>query len=117
MRDAKLIAAEEINAAAGILGRPLKLIVVESEGLPERGAALTGRLISQDGVLAFAGGYHGLVGVAAKEVAHDNNLPFVLANTWNDTKSSVQYPLLFRFSLFVSRMRPRRDAISSPNAR
>ncbi len=98
MRDAMLIAAEKINAGGGLLGRPVELIVVDSEGLPERGAAVTERLISQDGVVAIAGGYHSSVGVVAKEVAHDNNIPIVLANTWNDTITSVQYPQVFRIA-------------------
>ena len=98
MRDAMIIAAERINAAGGLLNRPVELIVVDSEGLPERGAAVTERLISQDGVVAIAGGYHSSVGVVAKEVAHDNNIPIVLANTWNDTITSVQYPQVFRIA-------------------
>ena len=98
MRDAMLIAAERINASGGLLGRPVELVVVDSEGLPERGAAVTERLISQDGVVAIAGGYHSSVGVVAKEVAHDNNIPIVLANTWNDTITSVQYPQVFRIA-------------------
>ena len=98
MRDAMIIAAARINAGGGLLGRPVELIVVDSEGLPERGAAVTERLISQDGVVAIAGGYHSSVGVVAKEVAHDNNIPIVLANTWNDTITSVQYPQVFRIA-------------------
>ncbi len=98
MRDAMVIAAEVINANGGILGRPVELIVVDSEGLPERGASVTERLINQDGVVAIAGGYHSSVGVVAKEVAHDNNVPIVLANTWNDTITSVQYPQVFRIA-------------------
>ena len=98
MRDAMIIAAERINAGGGLLGRPVELVVVDSEGLPERGAAVTERLISQDGVVAIAGGYHSSVGVVAKEVAHDNNIPIVLANTWNDTITSVQYPQVFRIA-------------------
>ena len=98
MRDAMIIAAEEINANGGILGRPLELIVVDSEGLPERGAAVTERLITQEGVVAIAGGYHSSVGVVAKEVAHDYDVPIVFANTWNDTITSVQYPQVFRIA-------------------
>ena len=98
MRDAMVIAAEEINANGGLLGRPVELIVVDSEGLPERGAAVTERLISQEEVVAIAGGYHSSVGVVAKEVAHDYGVPIVFANTWNDTITSVQYPQVFRIA-------------------
>ena len=98
MRAAMLIAADEINASGGLLGRPVELIVVDSEGLPERGAAVSERLINQDGVVAIAGGYHSSVGVIAKEVAHNYGIPIVLANTWNDTITSVQYPEVFRIA-------------------
>ena len=98
MRAAMLIAADEINASGGLLGRPVELIVVDSEGLPERGAAVSERLVNQDGVVAIAGGYHSSVGVVAKEVAHNYGIPIVLANTWNDTITSVQYPEVFRIA-------------------
>ncbi len=98
MRDAMLIAADEINAQGGLLGRPLELIIVDTEGLPERGTAVTERLINQDAVVAIGGGYHSSVGVAAKEVAHDNGVPVVFAVPWNDTITSVQYPEIFRIA-------------------
>ncbi len=96
--DAMNIAIDEINAAGGLLGRPLELVIFDSEGLPERGTAGAERLINQDKVIAIAGGSHSSVGVAAKEVAHDNNIPIVLVNTWNDTITSVQYPQVFRIA-------------------
>ena len=98
MRAAMIIAADLINASGGLLGRPVELVIVDSEGLPERGAAGAERLINQDRVVAIGGGYHSSVGVAAKEVAHDNGIPIVLANTWNDTITSVQYPEVFRIA-------------------
>ena len=64
MRDAMLIAAEEINERGGLLGRPVELIIVDSEGLPERGTAVMEKLINQDNVVAVGGGYHSSVGVA-----------------------------------------------------
>ena len=75
MRDAMVIAADEINASGGLLGRPVELIVVDSEGLPERGVAGSERLINQQGVVAIAGGYHSSVGVVVKEVAHNYGIP------------------------------------------
>lgn len=98
MRDAMNIAADEINGSGGLLGRPVELIIIDSEGLPERGAAASERLINQDRVVAISGGYHSSVGVVVKEVAHDYGIPIVLANTWNDTITSVQYPQVFRIA-------------------
>ncbi len=98
MRDAMMIAVEEINEAGGILGRPVELIIVDTEGLPERGTAVMEKLINQDNVVAIGGGYHSSVGVAAKEVARDNGTPVVFAETWNDTITSSQYPEIFRIA-------------------
>ena len=98
MREAMLIAADELNARGGIMGRPVELIIVDTEGLPERGTAVVERLINQDGVVGIGGGYHSSVGVAAKEVARDNGVPIVFAETWNDTITSVQYDEIFRIA-------------------
>ena len=81
MRDAMLIAADVLNARGGIMGRPVEVIIVDTEGLPERGTAVVERLINQDGVVGIGGGYHSSVGVAAKEVARDNGIPIVFAET------------------------------------
>jgi branched-chain amino acid transport system substrate-binding protein len=44
------------------------------------------------------GEYHSAVGLTAKEVAHDNHIPLVLAETWNDNITAVQYPEVFRIA-------------------
>ncbi len=98
MVDAMRIAEEEINANGGLLGRPVELIIEDSEGLPERGTAAMEKLISQDGVVAVGGGYHSSVGVAAKEVAHQNGIPVVFAETWNDTITGDMQPEIFRIA-------------------
>ncbi|MCY3899995.1 MAG: ABC transporter substrate-binding protein [Caldilineaceae bacterium] len=102
MRTAMMIAADELNAKGGVLGRPVELIVVDTEGLPERGTAVMERLINQDGVVGVGGGYHSSVCVAAKEVAHDNGTPVVFAEPWNDTVTSVMYDEIFRIAPLVS---------------
>ena len=56
------------------------------------------KLISQDGVVAVGGGYHSSVGVASKEVAADNNVPVVFAETWNDTITSSMLDQIFRIA-------------------
>ncbi|MEZ4712997.1 MAG: ABC transporter substrate-binding protein [Caldilineaceae bacterium] len=98
MVDAMRIAEEELNANGGILGRPVELIIEDSEGLPERGAAAMEKLINQDGVVAVGGGYHSSVGVASKEVAHNNGIPVVFAETWNDTITGDGQAEIFRIA-------------------
>ena len=98
MRDAMKIAESDLNAQGGILGHPVEVIIVDSEGLPERGTAVMEKLINQDGVVAVGGGYHSSVGVASKEVAADNNIPVVFAETWNDTITSSMLDQIFRIA-------------------
>ncbi|MDF1569478.1 MAG: ABC transporter substrate-binding protein [Spirochaetaceae bacterium] len=49
-------AVEEINAAGGVMGRPLELIVIDSEFKPDKGAAALERLATVDQVDVFIGG-------------------------------------------------------------
>ena len=90
------IALAEINDAGGVLGRPVELVLVDTEGLPERGTAAMEKLINQDKVVAVVGEYHSAVGITAKEIAHDNHTPIIFAETWNDKITASQYPEVFR---------------------
>jgi branched-chain amino acid transport system substrate-binding protein len=96
MKAAFEIGVEEINAAGGVLGKPVQLVFVDTEGLPERGTAAMERLITEDNVVAVVGEYHSAVGLTAKEVAHKYHIPTVFAETWNDNITRVQYPEVFR---------------------
>jgi len=98
MRDAMKIAVDDINAAGGLLGCPVELVVVDTEGLPERGAAVMERLITQDGVVAVGGGYHSSVGIAAKDVADAKGIPVVFAETWNDQITADGQKHIFRIA-------------------
>ncbi len=50
------MAVEEINAAGGVLGRPLELTIIDSEFKPEKGAAALERLATVNQVDIFVGG-------------------------------------------------------------
>jgi len=98
MREAMLIAEEDINAAGGVLGCDIEVVIGDSEGLPEKGAALMEKFISQDGVVAVGGGYHSSVGVASKDVANRLETPVVFAETWNDTITGDKQKYIFRIA-------------------
>lgn len=53
---AALLAVKEINAAGGVLGRPLELIVIDDELKPEKGASALEKLATVDKVDVFMGG-------------------------------------------------------------
>lgn len=98
MREAMRIAVDDINAAGGLLDCPVELVVVDTEGLPERGAAVMERLITQDGVVAVGGGYHSSVGIAAKDIADAKGVPVVFAETWNDQITADMQKYIFRIA-------------------
>lgn len=57
VRDSTLLAIDEINAAGGVLGRPLEAIVEDGESKPEVFADKVQQLISDDEVAVVFGGW------------------------------------------------------------
>ncbi len=98
MRDAMLFAERDINAAGGVLGCDVKVVIADTEGLPEKASAVMEKLITQDGVVAVGGGYHSSVGVAAKDVSNARKIPTVFAETWNDTITGDKQKFIFRIA-------------------
>ena len=98
MRDAMLIAEEDLNAAGGVLGCKVKVVIADTEGLPEKAAAVMEKLITQDGAVAVGGGYHSSVGVASKDIANARGIPVVFAETWNDTITGDKQKYIFRIA-------------------
>ncbi len=90
MKAAMEIALEEINSAGGVLGQQVELIIIDTQGLPERGTVAMEHLINLEGVVAVVGEFHSEVGLTAKEVAAENNIPIVFAETWNDNITADQ---------------------------
>ncbi len=107
MQAAFNIAVDDINDAGGILGKPLRLIINDTEGLPERGTAVAERLITLDCVVAIVGEYHSAVGLTMKEVAHKYHVPIIFAETYSDDITAVGYAEVFRIapaSTFTAQM-------------
>jgi len=98
MRAAMLIAEKDINAAGGVLGCDVKVVIADTEGLPEKASAMMEKLITQDGVVAVGGAYHSSVGVASKDVANNRHIPVVFAETWNDTITGDKQKYIFRIA-------------------
>ena len=92
------IAVQQLNAAGGVLGKPVKVIFYDTASLPERGTAAMEYLVTQECVVGVVGEYHSSAGVAMKEVSHKYHMPTVFAETWNDTITGVQYEEVFRIA-------------------
>ncbi|GIX47947.1 MAG: amino acid ABC transporter substrate-binding protein [Candidatus Tectimicrobiota bacterium] len=96
MKWAAELAADEINRAGGVLGRPLELVYEDTRGMPEQGTAAMERLITGKKVVAVFGEFHSSVGLAEIEVAHKYGIPFIASEVWADDITARQYPEVFR---------------------
>lgn len=98
MRQASEIAVDEVNEAGGVLGKEVELIFGDTEGLPERGTAVTERLITQNNVVGLTGEFHSGVALAEMEVAHKYGVPTVFAEPWSDDVTGSGYDEIFRIA-------------------
>ena len=69
----------DVNAAGGIGGRPLELVVRDTAADPQRAAAAVAEL-ARLGVAALAGEYHSVVARTAAASAGDLGLPFLCSS-------------------------------------
>jgi ABC-type branched-subunit amino acid transport system substrate-binding protein len=77
------LAAGDVNAAGGIGGRPLELVVRDTAADPQRAAAAVDEL-DRLGVAALAGEYHSVVARAAAARADALGLPFLCSSAVHD---------------------------------
>jgi len=92
------IAERDINAAGGVLGKPIRVFVDDTAGLPERGKEVAERFIKESCVVGIVGEYHSDVGLAIMEVAHQYHIPTIFAETYSDDITAAQYPEIFRIA-------------------
>lgn len=78
IREGAILAAEEINAKGGVLGRKIELIFGDTEGKPEKAVAVAEKLITQDNVVALACGFHSSDILAVEKVTDRYGIPFVI---------------------------------------
>ena len=77
MKNASILAADEINQSGGILGRKIKLFFGDDESKPAAGASVMERLINSDKVDIIVGTMNSNVGLATMEIAANYQIPFV----------------------------------------
>jgi branched-chain amino acid transport system substrate-binding protein len=104
VRDGVEIIKDMINAKGGVLGRPIKLIYEDNQGIPEKGRAATDKLISKDKVVAIAGGHQSSVCLAEIEVAHRAHVPYINTNCWSDDVRKKGYPEVFNPANYNTRV-------------
>ncbi|MEQ8357623.1 MAG: ABC transporter substrate-binding protein [Kiloniellaceae bacterium] len=99
LRDGMLIAVDELNAAGGLLGKKVELIVEDTSGVPEKGVAAFERLASKEEVAAVTGSAHSAVCAAVGPVAEKYGAAFVAGECWSDSVTAAQIPEVFRITV------------------
>jgi branched-chain amino acid transport system substrate-binding protein len=85
------LAMEEINAAGGVLGRPVILIAEDDEGRPKSGVEAANKLADVDKVAACVGAYQSSIALPVARVLNDKGVVWVTDATTNDLKTVGPY--------------------------
>ena len=108
-------AVADVNAAGGVLGKQVELIVEDTQGRPPTGATVVEKLITKDKVVAAAGEYHSSVCNAEIEVFHQHGIPFVIGSCWSDALTDAGYDEVFRTSVYSSKLAENMVAVMAAN--
>jgi len=96
------MAMEEINAAGGIKGKKLELIIEDDTGRPEVGRSVVEKLITKDKVVMVGGGYSSSVTYAVAGVCQQNRMPFLVNTGCADNITTSGWDYIFRLNPPVS---------------
>ncbi len=95
VKDGLEVTAKMINDAGGVNGRPVELVIEDTQGLPEKARAAVEKLITRDKVVAITGEHQSSAALAGMEVAHRYHIPYVNTNGWSDAIREKGYPEVF----------------------
>src|SRR5437762_10037098 len=104
VKDGLEIIKDQVNKAGGVLGRQIKLVYEDNQGVPEKGRAAAEKLITRDKVVAVTGGHQSSVCLAEIEVAHRYGVPYINTNCWSNDIRKKGYPEVFNPSNYNSRV-------------
>ena len=83
-RKAMLLALDEVNAAGGVNGRPLELVIRDDNGVPGDAVRAAEELVSRERVAMLAGGFLSHVGLALGDYARQRTVPFLASEPLTD---------------------------------
>ena len=83
------LAVGEWNAAGGVLGKQIKLIVEDDKADPAEGASVFSKLIEQDKVVAIVGGITSRVALAGAPIAQAAKIPMVTPTATNEKVTQI----------------------------
>lgn len=105
-RMALQIALEEVNAAGGILGQPVRLVIHDTAGDNAQAIALTRRLLGRDQVLAILGPYFSEEAEVAFPLANEQKTVILSASSAKPGVAARHRPYAFRNALLIQKAYP-----------
>jgi len=95
-RDGAQLAVDELNAAGGVLGRQIELIVRDDQADPDVGKDQARDLIVDQGAVALLGPVSSAVGLAITEISEERQIPFIVHTSNTEALTVEQFqPYLF----------------------
>lgn len=96
IRDAGLLAIEDINASGGINGRQLQAVPADDACDAQQGTQAAEKLVTQ-GIVAIVGGYCSGASIPESDILHrSGDLPFITAASSNPKFTEQGYDNVFR---------------------
>jgi branched-chain amino acid transport system substrate-binding protein len=83
------IAVDEINAAGGVLGKKVRVVVEDDQGKPEEALVAVTKLITKDKVIAVLGEVASGSSRAAAPAAQQNQIPMISPSSTNPNVTKV----------------------------
>ena len=78
------LAVDEINAAGGVLGRKLEIVIRDDNGTPGDAVRVAEELVSREKVVMLLGTFPSNVGLAVADFAKQRKVPFLAAEPLTD---------------------------------
>ena len=98
------LAVAEINAAGGVLGRPIELVVRDDNGNPGDAVRVAEELVSREKVNVLMGTFSSAVGLAVADFAKQRKLLFIAAEPLTDKivwENGNRYTFRLRASTYM----------------
>ncbi|MEI6562515.1 MAG: ABC transporter substrate-binding protein [Verrucomicrobiota bacterium] len=83
------LGAEEINAAGGVLGKPIKLIVEDDRSTPGESATIVRKLIANDKVVAILGEFASSRSLEGGPICQENKIPMISPGSTNPKVTEI----------------------------
>ena len=92
------IAAEEINAKGGVLGKKIQLIIEDNKSNPTEAANVAEKLITRDKVPAMMGAWSSTYTLAVMPKLMEYKVPMLVETSSDDKITTMGNPYVFRIS-------------------